>query len=510
MYGALACGGFGVRATCRRFDVGLEIANPLQRPGKSCVKPQHSKSASTANRVAPEENGESSCLRLILLPLSGMGSRDRLRRYFGFYWPLALTGSIGLSGMLVKNFILLSFEDGVHELALYALAWSVFLPVQSATWMVSQAVNVLVGGRESLASNIRFFGGVVLALTLPLVWLGFSASGADALAHVYSVDEARIGGIQLYLRWFCPLPFILTALQFIRGLLIQVEATKITTALEAGRIVLLIVSLWGGYQLGWSPLLTLVVGQLATDGLNLALHLRFLLPYRAHWQRHEPNPVRFRGILRFFWPVALTTLMFSFSRPILFSFITAIPPGDMPDGISLDTMISGLSLAFGFIPVFMNPINQFRNVFVNFARADLAGVVMLLRLSIAGFTIIMLGFALSGLDGLFFRHLQGASRETQAIGEEAFLVACALPIIMGWRNYYHGLALAHRRTTSMGIASITRNITVYAASAVLLEIGHLNATTAMAAMLCGFASEVVWMNLMTARWRRALPSRDPD
>lgn len=436
-----------------------------------------------------------------------MGSRQRLRRYFAFYWPLALTGSIGLSGMLVKNAILLSFEDGVYQLALYALAWSVFLPVQSATWMVSQAVNVLVGGRHSLWLVVRFFAGVALALTLPLIWLGFSESGGEVLAQLYSVDPAAIQTIQLYLRWLCPLPLILTSLQFIRGLLIQVEATKVSTALETVRILLLIVSLWTGLQLGWSPLLTLALGQLMTDGLSLLMHVRCLLPYRHHWQQREPNPITFRAVARFFWPVALTTLMFSFSRPIIFSFVTAIPPGQLPAGAGIDTLIAGLSLTFGLIPVFMNPINQFRNVFVNFARVDLAGVVTLLRLSIAGFTALMLIVSLSGLDGLFFRHLQGASSETQALGEQAFLVACAIPLVMGWRNYYHGLALAHRRTTSMGLAAITRNIAVYAVSALLLRGGHLNAATAMAALISGFFSEVIWMMIMTARWRRALPSR---
>ncbi len=434
-----------------------------------------------------------------------MGSeRASVRHYFGFYWPLALTGAIGLSGMLVKNFALLSFEDGVRQLALYALAWSVFMPLQSATWMVSQAVNALVGGRESLHRTFWFFGGVALLLTIPLIWLGFTDSGFTALSRIYTVDTESLTGIQRYLQWFSPLPLILTALQYVRGLLIQVEATRITTALEAGRLGLLALTLWIGARAGWPPLLTVVLAQLATDSLNLLLHLRFLLPYRRAWSRAETHPVPYSGILRFFWPVALTTLMFSFSRPIIFSFVTAIPPHTLPEGLDLDMMIAGLSLAFGLIPVFMNPINQFRNVFVNFGRTDPAGVVTLLKWTIAGLSGIMILMAASGLDGLFFIHLQGASEEVSRLARQAFLVACALPLAMGWRNYYHGLALAHRRTTSMGIAAITRNIVIYLVGAALLHLGWLNAYTAMAVLISGFLSEVFWMILMTARWRRDL------
>jgi hypothetical protein len=433
-----------------------------------------------------------------------MAGNSQVRRYFQFYWPLALTGSIGLSGMLVKNFVLLGFEDGVRELALYALAWSVFLPLQSATWMVSQAVNVLVDGRESLRRIIAFFGGVVILLTCPLVWLGFSESGKILLGRFYTLESTDLEVIQAYVRGFIPLPLILTALQFVRGLLVQVEATRITTALEAVRVILLGTTLAVGVHQGWSPLFTLIFGQLATDSLNLALHLWFLRPHRPHWRKAEAEPIRFPAIWRFFWPVALTTLMFSFSRPIILSFITELGPEALPAG-GKEQLIAGLSLAFGFIPVFMNPINQFRNVFVNFARDDLAGVVTLLRWTIGGLTGFMLLVALTGLDGLFFRHFQGARPETSAIAENAFLVACLLPLGMGWRNYYHGLALAHRRTTSMGFASIMRNVVIYLLGALLLHFEFLNAGTAMSLLLSGFLTETAWMIFMTSKWRRALP-----
>lgn len=438
-------------------------------------------------------------------PVSHMApGNSQLRRYFHFYWPLALTGSIALSGMLVKNFVLLGFEDGVRELALYALAWSVFLPLQSATWMVSQAVNVLVDGRESLRRNIAFFGGIAFLLTCPLLWLGFSGSGKVLLGRFYTLDPSDLELIQAYVRGFLPLPLILTSLQFVRGLLIQVEATRITTALEAVRVGLLGLTLAVGVAAHWSPLFTLIFAQLSTDSLNLALHLWFLRRHRHHWRLREEHSIGYPAIWRFFWPVALTTLMFSFSRPIILSLITELRPEALPAG-GKEQLIAGLSLAFGFIPIFMNPINQFRNVFVNFAREDLAGVVKLLRWTIAGLAGAMLLVAITGLDGLFFQHFQGAKASTSAIAEKAFLVAALLPLAMGWRNYYHGLALAHRRTTSMGFASIMRNVVIYLLGSLFLHFELLNAATAMSLLLSGFLTETVWMIFMTHKWRRTLP-----
>ncbi|MCK4284239.1 MAG: hypothetical protein KAX44_07975, partial [Candidatus Brocadiae bacterium] len=50
------------------------------------------------------------------------------REYWRFYWPLSLMAVAFFSGRLFQNYVLLRYEEGVRELAMFALAMAFFHP----------------------------------------------------------------------------------------------------------------------------------------------------------------------------------------------------------------------------------------------------------------------------------------------------------------------------------------------------------------------------------------------
>lgn len=412
-------------------------------------------------------------------------------RYLRFFWPLALTGSIGLTGALLKNFFLLEYPDGVRELAVFALAWSVFMPLQSAMWMVPQAVNVLVVDRTSLAKSVRFFGGVAVAMTGLLALLGFSPAGTWVLRQVYELDAAGLARIQDYLRWFVPLPVIMTLGQFLQGMLVRAGATGRTTAVEVVRMGVMASCLGAGLKLEWDPMIAIIVSQLAADGVAIVLRLAVLWPLRGYWSETAGDEASYREIARFFMPIAFTTLMFSLGRPIVFGFVTQVDPALYGVGMTREMAVAGVNLAWSLTPLLVNPLNQFRSVFVNFAKEDLAGVVALLRWVILVVVVLWILVAWSGLVHWFFRVFQGADPEIARVGELAFRALAGLPLLMGWRNFYHGIGLTYKRTRSMGVAAVVRVATIYLGCWLASRFGLLGPVGAALCFSGGFLAETL-------------------
>ncbi len=407
-------------------------------------------------------------------------------------------------GALLKNYFLLEFPDGVRELAIFALAWSIFMPLQSAMWMVPQAVNVLVVDRGSLRKSLQFFGGIVCLMTLPLFVIGFTPLGYDFLGTVYELDEEGLRRVQLYLRWFVSFPLLMTTGQFLQGMMVRAEATGKTTVIEVIRMLGMSLVLWYGVSRGNDPVATLIYAQIFADVLAIVLRGVSLWPLRGKWTAVGKVVPSFREIAAFFLPIAFTTLMFSFGRPIVFGFMTKIDASNLPEGTSMVAMIAGLNLAWSFVPLFVNPLNQIRSVFVNYAREDLKGVVVLLKRVMVIIVSVWLLVAWTGLAGMFFRGLQGADATTSAIGEVAFRTLIVLPLFMGWRNYYHGLSLTYKKTRSMGLAALCRVGTIYCTCWMFYELELLSAVTAAVSFGSGFVVETFVSILATRKMRREI------
>ena len=70
---------------------------------------------------------------------------------------------------------------------------------------------------------------------------------------------------------------------------------------------------------------------------------------------------------------------------------------------------------------------------------------------------------------------------------------CLLPLVVGFRNYYHGIALARLTTGSMASGAVLRVVAIYACAAGAQALGVLDHVWAAAILVLGFAVEAVVM-----------------
>lgn len=231
--------------------------------------------------------------------------------------------------------------------------------------------------------------------------------------------------------------------------------------------------------------MTMAIAQLAASAMHLAA---------LNWATRRVTDPDFGGakecvcvreIFDFFWPVALTSVMFSLSRPILYMFLARLPDPA--------PVLASMRVGFDFAIIFHNLLNQFRHLFATYGREDLAGVRRFLIRTTAFVFLGMLIVAFTPVSAWFLRGLIGVRDEVLVQSRQVLMVMCALPLMVAWRNYYHGVAIINRKTGPMGLSAVMRNVMTYVLSAGLFAAGWINHITAAAILVIGFLAETLTM-----------------
>ena len=161
-------------------------------------------------------------------------------------------------------------------------------------------------------------------------------------------------------------------------------------------------------------------------------------------------------------------------------------------------MIAGLSLAFNFNMLFQSTVNQFRNLSVTFGTRDLPGLRRFMKRVTAVVAMVMLICVASPVARLFMRYLQGASGAALDVACQALWPLIAVPVVIAFRNYYHGLAMVRRRTGAMAAGGASRNLVIVLCGPMLLALGWYNHVAAAAMLLTGFTAEAATVFRVTA------------
>lgn len=412
-------------------------------------------------------------------------------QYWKFYWPLALTGLGRLLAKQFENGVLASYEHGTEEIATYAFAISTLMQFGVLVAFVPQMANVLARCRRAHAVCLRFVLGLCVVVTLPVALLAMTAPGEAVIAAIYDIDGRTLADVMTYLRLLMPLLVMQGLSHYLAGLLIQDRHTRSVTALTGVHVGATIAMLLLGRGLGWPAVQTLVAAQLIAAGLHLALSwLVYVLRYRLPADsRHED--LDYTQVLAFFWPVAVTGVMFALSRPVLYAFLKRTSGGE--------AAVAAVKVAFDFAMLFQILLNQFRHFFATFGEKDLPGMRRFMTVVTVALGAAMLAVACTPAARFIFQRLMKVEPLVVAPAATTLMVLCGIPLIISIRNYYHGQLLTRRRTGGMAVGGVLRVATLYLVSWALFRAGWFNHVAAAAILQLGFAAETVIAALAVRR-----------
>ena len=415
------------------------------------------------------------------------------REYWRFYWPLTIMGLALLLANQFQNGILSRYPDAARELTTFALAGSFYGFLHAALIFLPQMTNVYGHSRDAIRSCMRFTVWSGVMLSMPLVVLGWTSVGDWLPKVIFGVDDATASTMQTYFRILGPVIFLDAVRHSLTGLLVQARSTGWVTLLNLVFLTIVLLLLFGGFHWGFAAVWTVGLAQLGGSAVAL------LATYWV-WRRHyrtpaEPIPTPSEQELwRFFWPVAITSICFALSRPVIFLFASRTP-----EAIAL---IAALRVTFDFSMLFLNPINQFRHLMVTFGLQDLTGVrrfMILVVLILSGSIVVV---ALTPLNQLVFAGIFGLDGLVLEYAGAALLPLALVPLAMGLRNWFHGHALVAKTTRRMGAAAIARISIITLASWILLHTNMLGPRSAAFLLAFGFLAEATTMWAIATWYQR--------
>jgi len=379
--------------------------------------------------------------------------------------------------------VLASYDEVGRELAIFALASSVFLFFCAALVFVPHMANVLGRSAPARGACLRFTILASLALTVPAAVIAFTNTGQTVLSWIFDIQGAELTEVTRYLRLLLPLMVINGLRNHYTGLLVQAHLTGTVTTLCAVNLGANIAILAAGLMLGW-PAVTTLAGAIVLSSLVhlVATLMMYILRYNSPEDKLADR-LTWREILSFFWPVATTSLMFALSRPVLYAFVNRTAQAVV--------LVAGIRVAFDFAMLFHAPVNQFRHFLVTFGESDPTGSRRFMGCIMLVLTGIMAIIAFTPLSTFVLRNLLQVRGQALEIAGGAMMVLCGTPLIITIRNYFHGVLLTRRRTHGMAIGGIVRVLTIYVSSWAFFEAGVLNRLTAAGVLLAGFGSEAI-------------------
>ena len=415
-----------------------------------------------------------------------------LREYWRFFWPLALTGIVMVLGTQFQNGVLARYPAAVTELAIFAIASSIFSLLHAGVNFLSQMSNVYARSRHGLITTLQFVVLISTLLGIILSILAFTPVGPALIAKVYAVDADIVSRVVVYMKLFVPLIFIDGLRQFQMGLLVQSRMTGRVSILNAVYLSTIIASLVIGFNAGFSAPYVLAGSQIVASLVHFVL-LAVVIFRDYHLPvKQDHQDLHFGELLRFFIPVSTTGLMFAISRPVLYALIARTPEAIVS--------IAAMRVGFDVSSLFQMTANQFRHFFVTFGDSHLKEKRLFMVLVGAGITVIMLLIAATPLSTFLLSNLIGITGNLLAYSREVLLIMCILPGLILWRNYYHGLLMIRRKTTGMALGGIARVLGIYLFAQVFYVLGHLNYLTGASILLLGIFLEAIIVMIIYRRF----------
>ena len=418
--------------------------------------------------------------------------------YGAFYWPLVLVGLFSVLSELLRSGTLARTQGGTSELAAFAIASSLVAVLQSTLIFAPQLPNVFSHSPAGNRVCRRFLLFVCVGLSIPIVFLGFFPGGQTLVAMVYKVDASTLADIMLCLRLSAPVVLLVGINAYWTGLLMQCKRTVFITIINIAQFAAVALVLYWGERWGLRPIVYASLSQTLPMAFAALLGFGFVCwKYRApEVFRHQH--ISYAEIFSFFWPAALSTLLFVFNRPVIFSFLST--------AAEAVAAVTALRVALDVCMVFFNPMNQFRNVYVTFGEHDLAGVRRFLLQVSALLAATMALLVFTPLHEKVFGGLLGLRDPVKSMAIQSFGVLCFIPLIIAVRSEFHGCALLARSTRRMGVASVISLAGVVLLCWILKTFGGLNHATAAAALAFGFLIEIA----VIALTNRAHPPLAPS
>ena len=418
------------------------------------------------------------------------------RRILAFWLPLAATWlMMSLEGPFLTALIA-RLANAKFNLAAFGVAFSLAMLVEAPIIMILSTATALVRGRASFLALRRFIAGLNAAITVAMLVLlsgpVFRAVAEGAIGLPADVARLARFGLALLLPW----PAAIGYRRFYQGVLIRSGETRrvaLGTVVRLATMAVVGAALFAatelpGIAVGAAALSVGVVCEAAASRVMAGRAVRRLL-------RGEEGPaLALPAIVRFYYPLALTSLLTLGLQPLLTFFI-----GQSRYAIE---SLAVLPVLNALVFVFRSAGLAYQEVVIALAGAGAESVRQLRRFATglgwataAGLAVV----AFTPLASVALGSGAGLADELAAFAFTPLRVLCLMPaleVLLSWQRSL--LVVAHRTA----VVTLGTAVEIGGAVAVMaLAVGALDLVGATAAALAMVTARLAANGFLA--WRRA-------
>lgn len=395
-----------------------------------------------------------------------------------FWFPLAATWlMMGLEGPYIAA-IVARMPDAAFNLAAYGIAFSIAWIVEAPIMMVLTASNALVRCRESLHALRRFTYALNAILTVVLTIIVLPPVFA-VLANLMGLPDGIARLAHQATAVVIPWPAAIGYRRFYQGLLVRAGMTR---RVAYGTVVRLSTMSGTAAMLAWlSPLpgaviggLSLTAGVLGEAAASRWMSWQVVQALEATPRPDDQAPLTTAGIVRFYYPLALTSVLSLITLPVITFFM-----GHSRRPIE---SLAVLPVINAFVFLFRSGGFAYQEVAVALTgtrREHEPEVRRVSRMLGAGASTLLALVALTPLADAWFSTLSGLSPDMTAFAIVPVRILMLLPALEYLLQTQRAFLILGRRTRAVtvgtGVEALAISLTLAAC------VGWLDLTGAIAA-----------------------------
>lgn len=418
-----------------------------------------------------------------------------------FWLPLAATWLLMAAEGPFLAAVIARLPDATYNLAAHGVAFALAVVVESPVLMLMSAATALVRDHESFV-KLRRFGWVLngagtLLLLLALLPGPYRWVTGTVLGLPPEIASLTYGALWFYLPW----PAAIGYRRFLQGVLVRSGRTRLVAYGTAIRLVAMIAGALVGFH--WLDMPGAWVGGLALSFAVTveAVAARFMAAETIReiragaWQGSSDRPpLRYRDILSFYYPLALTSLIGLSMHPMLTFFMgRSVRPIEslaaFPVVNALGFLFRSVGLAYQDAAIAlmgdrMEHVEPVRRFAYGLAVATTFGLALV---------------AFTPLADFWFVTLSGLPAELIPFTVVPVMLAVPLPALTTTLALQQAMLVQIRRTRGITIASVVEVGTVALAFIALgWGVGLVGVTAAFGAFLAGRSASNLYL-LMKVR-----------
>jgi len=365
------------------------------------------------------------------------------RRIVAFWLPLAATWLMMSAEGPFLTALMARLPEAKFNLAAFGVAFSLAMLVEAPIIMMMSAAAALVHGRASFLALRSFASAMNAAITAVMLVLlvppVFRALAQGLIGLPADVSSLAHLGLALLLPW----PAAIGYRRFYQGVLIRHGETRRVAYGTVVRLATMAVT--GAALFAWTRLPGIAVGAAALSlgvvAEAAASRVMAAAAVRRVLAGHDGPPLGLGAIVRFYYPLALTSLLTLGMQPVLTFFL-----GSSRHPIE---SLAVLPVLHALVFIFRSPGLALQEVAIVLLGRSRENAVPLRRFGAtlaAGASAAIALLALTPLAPLFLARVAGLAPDLAAFALVPLRIMCAMPALEVLLSWQRARLVAEHRT----------------------------------------------------------------